>query len=283
MQPFRLIVPLATALLMAGCSSVASDTSSAPTSPAPSSPELDAAVDRYERFVSREVDALVVATDRFAAAFAAGDDDAARAQYASARIHWERIEPVAGSFGDLDPRLDLREAGLEQGQEWTGWHRIEKDLWPPAGHVPADPVERRHLAELLVTDTAELDAMTDTLELTALDLGDGAKALLDEIANGKVTGEEEIWSHTDLWDFQANLDGARVAYRSLRPVLAERDTSLASTLDLRFAQAQRALDEHRKGDGFVSYDTLTEDEVQQLVVVVDALAEPLSMLSSAVS
>ena len=52
------------------------------------------------------------------------------------RVHWERIEPVAESFGDLDPKMDAREADLEEGQKWTGWHRIEKDLWPPAKSGP---------------------------------------------------------------------------------------------------------------------------------------------------
>ena len=37
---------------------------------------------------------------------------------------------MAESFGDLDPMMDAREADLEEGQKWTGWHRIEKDLWP---------------------------------------------------------------------------------------------------------------------------------------------------------
>ena len=39
---------------------------------------------------------------------------------------------MAESFGDLDPKMDAREADLEPGQTWTGWHRIEKDLWPAA-------------------------------------------------------------------------------------------------------------------------------------------------------
>ena len=73
----------------------------------------------------------------------------AKELFPEARQHWERIETVAESFGDLDPKMDLREADLEQGQEWTGWHRIEKDLWPPASgyqamtHAAAGEVRRR--------------------------------------------------------------------------------------------------------------------------------------------
>ena len=86
-------------------------------------------------------DQLVVKTQEFVDLYKAGDDEAARALYADARVHWERIETVAESFGDLDPRMDAREADLEPGQKWTGWHLIEKDLWPQRAedYTRADP------------------------------------------------------------------------------------------------------------------------------------------------
>ena len=84
----------------------------------------------YGAYVQDQSDQLVVKTEQFVEAYKAGDDDQARASYADARVHWERIETVAESFGDLDPMMDAREADLEPGQAWTGWHRIEKDLWP---------------------------------------------------------------------------------------------------------------------------------------------------------
>ena len=59
-------------------------------------------------------DQLLVKTTTFLDAYKAGDDDAARAIYPLAREHWERIETVAESFGDLDPKMDLREADVER-------------------------------------------------------------------------------------------------------------------------------------------------------------------------
>ena len=85
---------------------------------------------------------------------------------------------------------------------------------------------------------------TRTVELTADKLGNGAKELLDEVATGKVTGEEEIWSHTDLWDFQANVDGARIAFENLRPVLEQKNPELAKSLDAKFAALQAELKQH---------------------------------------
>ena len=286
----RTILPLMSAVALMGlagltaCSGESDSTASAPQASVPSTPELDAAVAQYQSYVDRQIDELLDHTADFAELYRSGDDEAARELYAPARVYWERIEPVAAAFGELDPRLDLREAGLEQGQEWTGWHRIEKDLWPPASdYKPATDKQRDYLAALLVADTNELQAFAKSVELTPLDLSDGAKALLDEIANGKVTGEEETWSHTDLWDFEANLDGAEAAYQALRPVIEESDAALASTLDERFAATEDALDQHRTADGFVYYDELTEEQIDDLAAVVDALGEPLSQLSAAIS
>ena len=85
----------------------------------------------YAAYVKDQTEQLLAKTAGVRrAAYKAGEDDEARALYADARVHWERIETVAESFGDLDPKMDLREADLEPGQKWTGWHRIEKDLWP---------------------------------------------------------------------------------------------------------------------------------------------------------
>lgn len=244
---------------------------------------LQAATTAYAAYVNRQSNQLLTGTRAFAQAYASGDDERARDLYAPTRMHWERIEPVAESFGDLDPKLDLREADLEEGQRWTGWHAIEKDLWPPTSGYPAlTPKQRQRLADQLITDTEDLDTRVQNLTYSPDQLSNGAKELLDEVATGKVTGEEEIWSHTDLWDFQANVDGARIAFEELRPVVEAKDPELATTLTMRFEALQRLLDQYREGDGFVLYTELTPQQVKQLAAAVDALSEPLSQLTSTV-
>lgn len=241
------------------------------------------AVTLYSAYVKDQTEQLLAGTKEFAQAFTEGDDAKARELYPAVRMHWERIEPVAESFGDLDPILDAREADLEPGQKWTGWHRAEKDLWPPAtGYTAMTPAERKVLAEKMVADTVELQARVLELSFTPDKLANGAKELLDEVATGKVTGEEEIWSHTDLWDFQANVDGARIAYEDLKPLLGDSDAELEASLDAKFAALQKLLDTHKKGDGFTYYNELSEAQIKELSTAVDALAEPLSKLTAAV-
>ena len=246
---------------------------------------LTDATEQYTAFVRTEADELLEKTEAFAELYRAGNDEAARASYASARMHWERIEPVAESFGDVDPKLDLREADLEAGQEWTGWHRIEKDLWPPANdtsYVALTAKQRGALADQLVADTKDLRGRVSVVTLSPDQLSNGAKELLDEVATGKVTGEEEVWSGTDLWDFQANVEGAKMAFEVLEPVLREKDPALLTELDERFDDVQKLLDAQKKGDGFANYRDLSVEQIKAMADAVNALGEPLSRLTAAV-
>ena len=245
---------------------------------------IDQAQSNYAAYVQDQSDQLLVKTQLFVDAYTSGDDDQARAIYADARVHWERIETVAESFGDLDPRMDAREADLEPGQEWTGWHRIEKDLWPARAedYTALSDQERATYADDLMANTETLDKRIQKLEFTVDQIANGSRGLLEEVATGKVTGEEEYWSRTDLWDFQANVDGARVGYEGVRPILEQKDPELAATLDTRFEELQTLLDAQRVGDGFTYYDELTTDEVKALSDAVNALSEPLSRLTAAV-
>jgi iron uptake system component EfeO len=237
-------------------------------------PRAAAAVSAYRTYVQGEADRMVPLVDRFVAAVKAGDVDKAKSLYAASRVPWESVEPVAESFGDLDPRMDLREADLEPGQTWTGWHRIEKALWTTGDLRGLAPV-----ADQLAADARVLQGKVPTADLSVASIGNGAKELLDEVSTSKVTGEEEAFSHTDLVDFQANVEGAREAYRVLRPLVE--DTALLTRLDAAFAAVQHELDAHRSRSGFVSYATVTEPQRRDLARVVDGLGEPLSQLTAA--
>ena len=245
---------------------------------------VDAALANYSTYVQDQSDQLVTKTQQFVDLYKAGDDDAARALYPEARTHWERIETVAESFGDLDPRTDAREADLEPGQKWTGWHLIEKDLWPQlaVNYTPLTPEQRAFYADDLMQNITTLDARVQKLDYTVDQIANGSRGLLEEVAAGKVTGEEEYWSHTDLWDFQANVDGARVGFEGLKPIVEQKDPELAKTLTTRFAELQTLLDAQRTDTGFTFYDQLTPEEIKDLANAVNALSEPLSQLTGAV-
>ncbi|MGX1613501.1 iron uptake system protein EfeO [Micromonospora chalcea] len=239
---------------------------------------LTQATESYQRYVRSQTAALLTKTEEFVAAVKANDVAKAKALYPVARTYWERIEPVAESFGDLDPKIDGREEVVEEGMEFTGFHRIEKDLWT-TGDVSSDGP----IADRLLTDVKAIVAKADAEKLTPLQLANGAKALLDEVASGKITGEEERYSHTDLWDFNANLEGSKAAIAALRPALEQRAPDLVRQLDGEFANVETTLGRHRAGDGWKLHTQLTKTELKELSDAVNALAEPVSKVAAAVA
>ena len=240
--------------------------------------QLQTAVEDYTRYVGSQTTALREQTQAFVDAVNAGDVATAQGLYQVARTYFERIEPVAESFGDLDPRIDARENDVEEGGTWTGFHVLERDLWQSGDLSASGPV-----ADQLMTDVDDLITRVQTLELQPLDLANGALGLLDEIASSKITGEEERYSRTDLWDFQANLDGSQTAIASLRPVIAEADPDLAAALDSAFAATQADLAQFASGDGFLLYTELTTEQLQGLSDSINALAAQVSQVPAVVA
>ncbi|MBC3185990.1 peptidase M75 family protein [Corynebacterium sp. zg-331] len=250
---------------------------------------INAAVVNYTAYVRDQVGQLLAATEDFADAYRQGNEAAAKKAYAPARMFYERIEPTAEAFGDLDPALDEREADYQASEEndrrpWTGWHRIEKDLWRPEGAPAAAPEERENLSRSLIGDTQKLYDLvySPDFSVSIADISNGAIGLLEEVATTKITGEEEAFSHTDLYDFQGNLEGARVAYGTVEALAKRNDEDLAATIASRFEALQAALDKHRTGEGFASYDSLDDKARRELSDRVDALRVPLATLTEAI-
>ncbi|MEE1738464.1 imelysin family protein [Streptomyces sp. BE147] len=246
------------------------------------SPEMDKAVAGYRTYVQAQADETLPKVKVFTDAVAAGDIEAAKKAYADSRIGWERTEPVAESFGDIDPKVDVREDGLEDGQKWTGWHRLEKALWQDRKLG----AEEKALAPVLHQDLVDWQNRVGKAEITPTSMANGAKELLDEVATGKVTGEEERYSHTDLVDFKANVEGAQKSYELLKPIAVKNDAALTASLDKQFAALNTLLDKYRENKAsyeFTSYDKVGKADRKELSDAVNALAEPLSRLAAAVT
>jgi iron uptake system component EfeO len=230
----------------------------------------------YKLYVLREVDALVADTQTFVAAIKANDLAKAQALYAPTRIHYERIEPVAELFDDLDKAIDVRADDFEKKEEdpgFIGFHKIEKYLFIDKSTAAAQPV-----ADKLIADVHELHNRIENLTIPAGKMVGGAADLIEEVAATKITGEEDRYSHTDLWDFQANIDGSQKIYALLRPLTAKRNPAFVRRVDDNFKQVDAILAKYRSGDGFQSYDKVQESDRKAMKGPITTLAEDLSTL-----
>lgn len=232
----------------------------------------------YKKFVEEQIDMLLKDTENFAQLLKAGKLDEAKKAYPLIRMAYERSEPIAESFGESDVKIDYRLADFKEEfkteEGWKGFHRIEKILWEENTTKGTEKY-----ADELVNDIKELKAKITTIEVTPDLMLTGAIDLLNEVSTQKITGEEEIFSHTDLYDFRANIEGAQKIFELFRPKLEKKDAKLVATLDTEFKAVNDLLNKYMTDDKhYKLYTDLTKEDTKALAEAVTKLGEPLSQM-----
>ncbi|MBK0079066.1 iron uptake system protein EfeO [Kosakonia sp. S58] len=237
---------------------------------------LGEAITAYKAYVVGETAQLVSGTKAFTDAVKAGDIEKAKALYAPTRQHYERIEPIAELFSDLDGSIDAREDDYEQkaaDPKFTGFHRLEKALFGD-NNVKG----MASYADKLNHDVLELQTRINELAFPPSKVVGGAAGLIEEVAASKISGEEDRYSHTDLWDFQANIEGAQKIVDLLRPQLQKENSALLAKVDANFKKVNTILAKYRTKTGFETYDKLTDADRNALKGPITTLAEDLAQL-----
>ncbi|OWA36299.1 EfeM/EfeO family lipoprotein [Saccharibacillus sp. O16] len=232
---------------------------------------LSQAVEGYQKYVTEQTDKFVAATQVFVDAVKAGDIEKAKANYTFARVYYENIEPIAESLGDLDPKIDARLPDVESEDQWTGFHRIERALWETKSLEGQD-----QYADQLMTDVKALQEKIGTLKLEPEAMVAGAMELLNEAATSKITGEEETYSHTDLVDLAANVEGSKAVYFAIIPALNDGHKDLADQLDAQFQKMENTLSQYNKDGHYALYTDLKTEQIRELSDQLSQLSELMS-------
>ncbi|MGQ0483711.1 MAG: EfeM/EfeO family lipoprotein [Pseudonocardia sp.] len=252
-RPAVAAIVVSLGLVIAGCSGTGDPASGPTPSPAPASPPasseqlVQTAATEYKSYVTGQVDELVTRTTTFTDAIRAGDLAAAKAAYAPSREPWERIEPIAGLVEEIDGKVDARVddfAGVDD-PAFTGWHRLELLLFERNTTDGGTP-----FADQLDADLQTLKTQLAALEIPAVNVPVGAAELIEEVSQGKITGEEDRYSKTDLWDFNANLEGSKAAIRTLTPALQQANPDLLGKINAGFAELDASLAPLKDGSGW---------------------------------
>ena len=232
----------------------------------------------YKKYVEGQIDLLLKDTENFAKLLKEGKLDEAKKVYPLIRMAYERSEPIAESFGESDVKIDYRLVDFKEEfkneEGWKGFHRIEKILWEQNTTKGTEKY-----ADELVNDIKELKAKIATIEVTPDLMVTGAIDLLNEVSTQKITGEEEVFSHTDLYDFRANIEGAQKIFELFRPKLEKKDAKLVTTLDTEFKAVNALLDKYMTDDKhYKLYTELKPEDTKALAEAVTKLGEPLSQM-----
>lgn len=240
--------------------------------------QLLAGAEEYKDYVVAQITQLVTSVATLNTAIKAGNLTAAQNAYIKARPYYERIEPVAESFPKLDPAIDAKIIDVSSVKDWTGFHPIEKRLFQQKKVSGLTA-----LSAGLVSSVNRLQSLVTGLSgFQPTELANGAVGLLQEAAKNKITGIEEAYSHIDLVDLSANLEGSQQAFAFLQDGLQKIDPSLVATIKTAFADALAVLDEFKDAanpSGFRSYPQLSQADTRKIAQALQSVFEPLSRVS----
>jgi len=248
----------------------------------------------YGTYVTTQLDAMLVGVKNLQNAVDSGDLAGAQKAYADARPFYEKVESDVEGFvldgfdatdnhGNLDYLIDMRESNLDPAVGWHGFHAVERDLFE--GQKITGGTKK--YASELTANVTKLVKVSKTLTYKPEDLANGAAGLLEEVQSGKISGEEELYSHIDLVDFAANVEGAQQAFAALKPGLDELDANLTKTIAQRFDNVTKLLSTYRNAGELGGYQRYTAElkasDANKLSQSVQALQDALANLAEKVA
>jgi iron uptake system component EfeO len=255
---------------------------------------LASGIKGYSAYVTQEVNNMVSSVATLNTAIQSGDLTTAQTDYAEARPYYERIESDVDGFvlpgfsptdnaGNLDYLIDMRASNLDSAVGWSGFHAIEMDLF----QANAITATTKTYSTNLVANVGKLDTLSKTLSYKPEDLANGASDLLEEVQTSKISGEEEAYSHIDLVDFAANVEGAQQAFAYLQNGLKLIDPTLTKNITAEFASVNALLDTYKDPSslgGYVRYTAaLKATDAAKLSTAVEALHEDLAKIAEKVA
>ncbi len=233
----------------------------------------------YKVFLVLETNALVAATQSFTDAVKAGDVELAKTLYEPARLSYKHIEPVADRFADLDTAINARAvyfAKQEEDPAFSGFHRLEYGLFAKHSTEGLAP-----FADKLLADVIALQQRVRELQVPPETLAASAARVLNKAADSAAAGDEDRYGHTDLADFQANVEGSRKIVTLLRPLTEKANPDLAKSLDMQFDATLSKLASFEQQDQYPSYDRLSGADRTAIADQLRALAAEIAKLNAA--
>lgn len=249
---------------------------------------------QYASYVTGQIGDMVTATRKLNDAVQAGNIAKAKLAYAAARPFYERAESAVEGFvlpgfkasdnkGNLDYLIDMRASNLDTAVGWHGFHAVERDVFE---HNKIDAGTKKYSSELL-SNVKKLNTVVKTLTYKPEDLANGAAGLLEEVQSNKITGEEEKYSHIDLVDFAANVEGAQQAFANLKPGLQKINPTLTKQIAAEFTNVDNLLNTYRDPNALGGYKRYTaalkKSDSKQLSEAVQRLQDPLSTIAEKVA
>jgi iron uptake system component EfeO len=231
----------------------------------------------YQKWVGGRIAELARGVGTLRSDIDRGDLAAARRDWLTAHLVYERMGAAYGTFGAADGAINgtaARTPGAVRDPGFTGFHRIEYGLWHGA---PAASL--RGPAARLAADVAALREGWPQERMDPADLGLRAHEIVENTEQFELTGRTDYGSGTSLATARANLDGTAELLDRLDALLAPRDPG-GARLKAALKRAEAGLDAAHHGGRWTPLGGLTHDQRQRLNADFGDLLEQLAPVAA---
>lgn len=205
-------------------------------SPAPvATIQLVPSLAHYTQYVDNLLLQLQPQLESLRTALSAGDLSGAEQAWLTAHMTYLKIgqdDAAYGAFGDLGEEIDGLAAGLPDtvdNPKFTGFHRIEVDLWRhhDVSSAAADTAKLISFAKGLTRARVASDLPLQTLAIDGWALR--AHEILEDGLRDSLSQEDDYGSNTDLASLSADVVATREMLRVLTPLLTTRAPEIVPT------------------------------------------------------
>lgn len=241
-------------------------------------------LDEYRGYVAGKLSTLRSRVATLTAAIGSGNLAKARSAWLSAHLTWLEIgqdDGAYGCFGALGGEIDGLAAGHPLGTAdpgFTGFHRIEFDLWSKRDLATAasDTTTLRHLLAQLVRVP-----LSTYLPATTNGIGNWLlrpHEVLEDALRDSLSADDDYGSGSDLASITADVAAVRTLLRELEPALVTVAPHLVGNARAELAALIGAITVAHAGNASVSIEHLPIRQRQQIDAEVGTALETLAPL-----
>jgi high-affinity iron transporter len=231
---------------------------------------------KYEAYATRQLATLARAVARIEADLHAGNLAAAREDWLTAQMGWERVGASYDSFGPQGLAVDGLPNGLPRGvsdEHFTGLHRLEYGLWHGQSASALLPV-----ATTLAGNVTAVQGKLTSAGLAGdpANLPLRAHEILEDALRDHLSGLDDQGGGAAFAETYADIQVTRVVLGYLTPLLEARQPALPGIADEQLSILQRALLATRVDGRWESLSTASVTARDRIDAAIGAVLETLS-------
>lgn len=231
--------------------------------------DVSAEAEQFKSLLAGQMDSFVTDTELLAAAINEGKLEDAQKLYPLVTMYYERLQPLASSFPELDEKINGDIAGGKE-MDTAGFQRIAYGLF---GEQKTAGYEE--IAKELVIDVKSLQADFATMDVSENNVLASAVTMFQDMAVNRLTSPGNAGN--EVYAVKAQTEAAEDILEVFVPRVSAESTDAAS-------QAITALNEivayYEVGkEDYVNYNLFTAKQQQELITAVTNVEKALQQMN----